>query len=429
MCTRSAEPRGARRWATLALVCACACLDARPPPSAPAPCVPDVDAGVVCSRIHAPGISTPTSVDFHGALLRQTAYDPSSCRACHGETLRGGNSGVSCFGCHAAGPTGCATCHANIADRGAHRAHLGGRGVDTPEACAPCHVVPTGVASVGHVRLADGALDPAPAEVRFAPGLGPRAGVEPRYEPSAQRCRDVRCHGAALPDDGAADRAPTWTAGGPALGCGRCHGAPPTTPWHADTRCASCHPRVVVDEATLRDPTLHNDGRVDLGPGGSGACAECHAAIDAEPMHRAHLAPTLGLGGALDCAGCHLTPRTATAAGHLDSVGPVEVFPPGHRGVAWTRGSTPTWDRGAATCAGTWCHGPAVTLAWRRFPAQVRCGSCHAVPPDDAAHDVRWSAARCAECHPSVDRFGAPIVTQTATGAVSRHADGEIDLR
>ncbi len=422
-------------WAIVAL-CACEAPRIR---ATPAPCVPG--ESVVCSRIHPEGILDPDSPDHHGLLLRGLRYDLAACSGCHGRDFAGGPSGASCLGCHEGGPTACATCHERTPDQGAHAAHLGGRTVATPEACADCHVVPARWDAPGHLFTAGGALDARPAEVALsgAAARGAPADRLPRYDAATRTCSDVTCHGGLIPDTGAADPAPRWDAPPRDLGCARCHGDPPTTPYHvhAVDRCEACHSQVIGPARAWVDEALHVDGRVEVGPDGAGRCEGCHAGIGDEPMHRAHLRPQLRLGGALDCADCHAVPAAVTSAGHLDSPPPAEVFPLGHAGIAWTRGAQPAWDAAAGTCAGTACHGRDSTVAWRRFPAQLVCGSCHGVPPADAAHDPAWTVRACSGCHDSVDDFGNPRLVETATtgalgdpsGLRSRHMDGEVDLR
>lgn len=426
---RARQQRAAAAVA-LALALTAACETARPRES-PAECVEDREAGVVCSRIHPPGISEPTSPDFHGALLRSTAYDFTPCTECHGRSFTGGTSKVNCLGCHADGPTACTTCHEKLPQQGAHAKHLAGATVITPEACATCHVVPAQWDSAGHLRRRRGVLDPAPAEVVFgaAASAGAPADRLATFDPATRTCGNVTCHGGLIPDTGAADPRPRWDAPSQDLGCTRCHGFPPTTAYHAVDTCESCHPRVANRMGQLLDPSLHIDTRVDLGPDGTGACEGCHGGIGDDPMHAAHLRPTLRLGGAVACEGCHVVPSTPRAAGHLDSAPPVEVFPVGHSGVAWANTSTPTWDASARTCAGSWCHGKATTLLWQRFPSQLVCGTCHGVPPPDSDHLAEWSLRECARCHDSVDPYGNPIIVETSTGVTSRHLDGKVDLR
>lgn len=335
------------------------------------------------SLVHAPGLQNPADPEFHGALLRSLDYDFPLCADCHGARFNGGGAKSSCLGCHQQGPTDCSTCHSKP-DR-EHQAHAS---VD----CARCHQVPERWDAAGH-------LDPPPAEVRFL-----EAGA---FDPAEKRCSGVDCHGGALDDVAAANPAPTWRAGDGQTACGSCHGAPPAS--HQSDRCDACHP-----------VSVHVDGAVQLGRSEEG-CRGCHGTPEApapeDRGHRVHLAPELGLRGPIACSDCHLVPEAIRSPGHIDSALPAEVFPAEIAAVslAFARGARPAFEQG--TCAGTYCHGD-VTPEWTR--GTTACGSCHGIPPRDAAHDPGIGIGDCATCHGSaVDPFGNPR---------SEHLDGNVDF-
>ena len=57
---------------------------------------------------------------------------------------------------------------------------------------------------------------------------------------------------------------------------------------------------------------------------------------------------------------------------------------------------------------------------------QVSCGSCHGIPPSDAAHAPTMTLTSCATCHPgTVDAFGNILVTN----GISEHMNGVVDLQ
>ena len=81
------------------------------------------------------------------------------------------------------------------------------------------------------------------------------------------------------------------------------------------------------------------------------------------------------------------------------------------------------WDRSSATCA-TWCHGAARPI-WTKT-GQAVCGSCHGIPPADAAHAPTLQLTDCIKCHTkSVDANGYPVVDANNH---SEHINGQIDF-
>lgn len=390
--------------------------------------VTECELAALDTPVHARGVMDPASAGFHGVELAALGWALERCAACHGEDFSGGTAGASCNGCHAGGPTGCETCHPldeAAAPRGAQGGlrpygvgALGGahrRHAAAGLGCGECHQVPASWDAAGHVRAARGEVDPAPAELSFG-AAARRGGASPRYE--AARCSGVYCHGATMPAGGGAAPAPAWSDP-PVGGCAGCHGAPP--PSHADARCEVCHPPGAA---------RHLDGELTIGsaPG----CSGCHgdASSPAPPRdlagataitapgvgaHRAHLEGTRRLRGPIACATCHRVPAQLGDAGHLDSAAPAEVA------------AELGWDRERSACASAWCHGPAQP-PWTSS-GEVFCGSCHGVPPADAAHAPDLPLTSCAGCHPrSVDPFGNILLTAGPDGPTSEHLDGDVDL-
>lgn len=67
--------------------------------------------------------------------------NPQNCRACHGDNLRGGSSGVSCVACHHSFvELYCTGCHGatDVNSHGTHTAQATGKGPDSM-GCADCH--------------------------------------------------------------------------------------------------------------------------------------------------------------------------------------------------------------------------------------------------------------------------------------------------
>jgi predicted CxxxxCH...CXXCH cytochrome family protein len=360
--------------------------------------------GMPASGVHPAGYADEKSQNFHAKDIPLRGYDLNLCAKCHGSDFAGGEAGVTCLKCHPQGPTACVTCHRDGPTSNAHVVH---REVGKL-ACAECHVVPERWDAPGHV-LGD---DP-PAEVTFGARANLTLAAGDRKGPATYAdgtCTNVYCHGAALHAGGGAATEPRWDAQTAPGGCTGCHAAPP--PSHAQSACATCHPASAP----------HIDGVVDIGA--ASGCSGCHgdATSPAPPndlagniyttalgvgAHRAHLAAPSHLRGPIACATCHLVPATVDAPGHIDSALPAEVD------------ASLGWDRTTATCATAWCHGPARPV-WTQSQG-VACGSCHGVPPADAAHTPGMPLTTCASCHPR---------TMSPDGNLlpGEHMDGDVDV-
>jgi hypothetical protein len=103
---------------------------------------------------------------------------------------------------------------------------------------------------------------------------------------------------------------------------------------------------------------------------------------------------------------------------------PASIDSPGHIDSPTTRVDPSLgWDRVTQTCASAWCHQVARPV-WTSN-GQVTCGSCHGIPPNDAAHSPAMTLASCASCHPgTVDAFGNILVAN----GTSEHINGVVDL-
>lgn len=412
-------------------------------------------------KFHQNGWMTPTDDQrFHGYVLRHTGYEYGQCTQCHGEDLSGGSVGVACSKCHAAPVTGCNACHGDGASAapprglfgerststvpvGAHRAHLSDGPLHRAMNCTPCHRIPTTAEEEGHYRL-DGGADPAPAELQLRASPDGAAAWD-RAEAS---CTNSFCHAPSPGDSNAQLRTPNWTAGSSQAVCGTCHGLPPSTHDPGQTNCGPCHGPGYTQSTV--DLDFHANGTVDA----SGDCGACHAAPRStsffdlagrtDPtqltvgLHDAHLNAST-FRGPVDCAECHPMPTTLFDPNHMDGP-PAEVFTAGS--LSRADGATPVWDRTAATCSNTYCHGGGQklsqdptssvlrTLNWTQPSSLPGCPSCHGIPPADGTfqHSAPVSSP-CSKCHgQAIDAAGDPVITADPTTGIpkSRHLDGNV---
>ena len=168
-----------------------------------------------------------------------------------------------------------------------------------------------------------------------------------------------------------------------------------------EVQCNSCH----GNEVNAAPPTA-TDGSTETTAIGVGA-------------HQAHL--TGGeLRKALACEECHVVPETVDAPGHVDPL-PAEIT----FGDLATQGSPrATWDRTAATCSNTYCHGATLqggkmtAPVWTAAPeGGLGCDACHGNPPP-APHP---QTPKCAMCHAETVRVDGTIDIEGG-----RHIDGTI---
>ncbi len=346
----------------------------------------------------------------------------------------------------------CTSCHGQPPATGAHGAHGGASATGRALACIECHTTPSLLTDAGHLYLADGRLDPAPAEVTFGSLAALTPAGNTRAAPPSwdrTRCANVYCHGATLGDPRASATQPAWVAG--TLGCTSCHGAPPAS--HTTTLpCGSCHAEVVTGSTTIRSPALHIDGVVETGDAAA-SCTGCHGSTQgpAPPrdltghteasapgvgMHQSHLQSGRGLMGTFACSSCHVVPASVGAAGHLDRTDGAEVV---FSGTAVADGAAATYRRDRATCANVYCHGNGAVLSQDTAPGLDRtpswttvgaatCGRCHGLPPQNGRHPAA-TFTQCVSCHPrTVDGFANILVTGPAGARTSLHMNGVVDV-
>lgn len=375
----------------------------------------------------------------HGAPPSEPHPPRSDCGTCHSALMDLAGNFIAperhVDGSLDLGPFQCNTCHGTMSDGapprdvtggdatslrgvGAHSEHLRGSATHGSVACDECHRVPETWDSPGHT---DTAL---PADVAFG-ALATSSGARPQYLVETTSCSGTYCHGRFTP---------MWTAPRPSdQACGSCHALPPALPHPQSNDCSVCHGAVIDAQRGFLMPNLHVDGRVQV----EQTCTACHgSATNAAPpqdlkggsdptrlgvgAHQIHL-----LGGnssrPLACGECHPVPASITSAGHLDlqTVDPADVV---FVGPAAADNRNPRWERGSATCSGSYCHGPSDPLnaspTWVKVPGGLQCTSCHGWPPAPP----HPADARCDRCHANVDAQG--MILERAL-----HVNGEIDLR
>lgn len=241
---------------------------------------------------HPTGWAEVSSPNFHGIYLRQNRWDLSSCMTCHGEDLKGGTTGTSCYSCHNGpeGPLSCNTCHGSSLNPappadlsgdtatsapgvGAHQIHLAGSSLSIPVSCTTCHIVPqaagpgihpagTGTATVEFSSIA---LTPTNTPgSRFYDSTQVTVQPTPVFDPQTLKCSNTYCHGDFT---GGNNYSPAWNGGSSQAACGTCHGIPPNTPIHQGQTlqtCFLCHSPMIGPDGTIQDSTQHITGKLLL---------------------------------------------------------------------------------------------------------------------------------------------------------------------
>jgi hypothetical protein len=194
--------------------------------------------------------------DVHGRALKM-GTEPCANGDCHGADLGGGDSGVSCDGCHEEGwRTSCTFCHADNGSLGLptrfvdHTEHVLGRQTHTPMDCGTCHPKPSALLTPGHFLDAT----PGKTELRFT-------GLAQGTRFNAGTCADSYCHGNGRSDGQI--RAGTET------NCNTCHPRNRLADEHDEhldegVTCDDCHGGVASSRTAIRNPALHVNGRKDV---------------------------------------------------------------------------------------------------------------------------------------------------------------------
>jgi predicted CxxxxCH...CXXCH cytochrome family protein len=139
--------------------------------------------------------------------------------------------------------------------------------------------------------------------------------------------------------------------------------------------------------------------------------------------HQSHMRGS-SLAGPVACSECHTLPSEANGTDHPDPLGrPAPVI----FGILSTQApASPVWDRGARTCAGTYCHGATLrdtdkrpAPIWTRVDgSQLKCDSCHGYPPPPSHPE----GTDCESCHGAVVAAGG-IITNPLL-----HVDGIVEF-
>ncbi|HET6921902.1 MAG TPA: CxxxxCH/CxxCH domain-containing protein, partial [Anaeromyxobacteraceae bacterium] len=410
---------------------------------------------------------------------------------CTGRTTGEPASSGACVGCHDSGSSSAppVSAHRAVATAdpgvGAHQAHVNPGPFRKAVSCEECHPVPQSLTSPGHN---DGKTD-----VVFG-GLAIARGAAPVFDPGTPatppRCSAAYCHGGTL--HGGSNTAPQWNkVDGTQVACGTCHGVPPLWAGHppmcppptpgapcvpatapSTAACNLCHPGTVRADGSLDVPGgRHIDGLLQVG---AQACTTCHGDVNRTPIqlapapprdtapdglgtsgntattalgvgaHQKHLTGTSLRGSPIACSECHVVP--GSLASHPKPRTPTPLPEMTWGPLATAGGATPRWDRGAATCSATYCHGGTLPGGMVAAPTwtgvmdgtQVQCGSCHGLPPVFGGHPPMCPppnagdpcvavttppTASCNECHGGTVKNDGTL--DLASGL---HIDGWVEL-
>ena len=399
-------------------------------------------------------------------------------------------SAPTCTSCHGSGsdpaPPMDTLNNSDTSSRGvgAHQSHLAtGSSWRADLACIDCHTRPAAISDVGHNDT------PLPAELIWSDLATDSGALSPTFD--GTQCSNVYCHGGNI-SGGSNITPTWTTVDGSQDACGTCHGLPPDPPHSASTTCETCHGDVMGVGTVIIEPTLHIDGIVQASgthpagwadPTGHGAAANTNGLGSCQVCHGANLlggtsgiscqtchagwetdctfchggtsnmtgAPPDGVNGetiptdlavgahtehveattmhaAWNCDRCHITPSSATTAGHIDGDGQAELTFDGLNPVA-------AYDSGTGVCSNLYCHGSGQTDTgtedWDTDPPTLSCNSCHYDWTSSTAELDTMSGAHrfhlqsghaCSFCHQTtVD------VSNTIIDGIS-HVDGSPDV-
>jgi predicted CxxxxCH...CXXCH cytochrome family protein len=109
-----------------------------------------------------------------------------------------------------------------------------------------------------------------------------------------------------------------------------------------------------------------------------------------------------------------VNPVSVGDPGHTDTPAPAEVV----FGRTASISASPIWDRSAARCSDTYCHGGASPVWTDVGGGQAACGTCHGLPPP-SPHPT---ASACEQCHGQTAGAGMTIAIR------DNHVDGIVQL-
>jgi predicted CxxxxCH...CXXCH cytochrome family protein len=234
------------------------------------------ESGVSCYTCHAsyPHPLLSTSPTAHSTELSVMGWPMASCQSCHGADFAGGKVGVGCLECHTqpGGPAACNTCHADppVNDAGLPRGMAAGsygahakHVVEKGYACTECHARVNDLTHTG----------PLPADVAFANAriANEAPYTSPSYAHSGDAvsgngsCSANYCHSDG--QGGPPHESLPWVGGHSY--CTACHALPPAAPHTQRTDCTTCHHNVdptsvYPDDIRFLDPSLHVNGVVNF---------------------------------------------------------------------------------------------------------------------------------------------------------------------
>ncbi len=396
-----------------------------------------VAAPLDCTSCH-PKPATPLDAPHLDGRLEVTGYtgsdaslvvavtDPGwnrtipSCATsyCHGATLGGGTasqpiwtrvdgSQAACGACHGLPPPGHMTLTPPV----------------TPVTCAACH--PSTVKADGTIDAAGGKHVNGKVETDGFTGHGAGWLVpgDPAFHGRAAIASGMdtcfQCHSAKEPSTNGIRT------------CASCHDAlAGGGDW--TTSCVGCHGS---DTSSAPPKDVHgNTATTAIGVG----------------AHRSHVEAPSGIAQRYDCSVCHQKPSVVFSPGHLDGSTTVTGYTGSDPSLQFI--GDPGWNRTAATCATSWCHGGysgvytyyrddgsgnlfaidipyaglASTPKWNQVDGtQATCGTCHGLPPSvgywhSGLHGGVYNA--CDICHPGTKPDG------TGFNDATNHVNGVVNV-
>lgn len=244
-------------------------------------------------RTHGAGWSNPASNNFHGIYIRNSNWNLSQCKTCHGNNYDGGTSGSSCLGCHnqPGGPENCGLCHGNSQHPyppkalngdtssfslgvGAHFRHFNTNN-SLALNCNDCHKPVNEFSDPDHIGTNPDGIAEIIFGTRAYDTLGGPIRPDPVWNRNNASCSGTYCHGTFK--QGNVNASAIWNNASSVV-CGSCHGDPVTgnptpqengvfTPPHYSfmtiNSCYICHSSVINPQGIIVNKQLHLNGQVN----------------------------------------------------------------------------------------------------------------------------------------------------------------------
>ncbi len=294
---------------------------------------------------------------------------------CHGATLNAGGTNTAPSWTGGPAQAACGTCHGTPPPA----PHPVASGLASCAGCHPDTVDASGVviAPTAGGKHLDGVVESAGGH--DAAWMDTASTGFHAYSANSGLAGCTTCHGADL-------------GGGSARACAACHDGAQASLWGT---CTTCHGG--TDNTTGAPPRATWGNRAVAG------VANIRIGV-----HSTHVSGTAS-SRAVGCEVCHVEPASALEAGHADAATASVVF----SGVA-AQGTTPIWNRTAATCASTYCHGSlggtVPAPVWTQAGG-MGCSACHRSPPADTNHSNAHWGLPCSLCHPGYTSTSAASAT------------------